>query len=123
MPGTLVSPPAPSTGTAISRVTVPNTRLIALVGQASRHTPWPTQAEGSIKVAVRPTRPSTSFSGQARTQAPQPSWGNIIRDGLNNLFGSPWPVIGAGLAITSVVLAFNLLGDTIRDVLDPETSS
>ncbi|MCX7328183.1 MAG: ABC transporter permease [Hyphomicrobiales bacterium] len=65
---------------------------------------------------------SLSFLGLG-TQAPQPSWGNIIRDGLNNLFGSPWPVIGAGLAITSVVLAFNLLGDTIRDVLDPETSS
>lgn len=64
---------------------------------------------------------SLSFLGLG-TQAPQPSWGNIIRDGLNNLFGSPWPVIGAGLAITSVVLAFNLLGDTIRDVLDPETS-
>lgn len=64
---------------------------------------------------------SLSFLGLG-TQAPQPSWGNIIRDGLNNLFGSPWPVIGAGLAITSVVLAFNLLGDTIRDVLDPETA-
>ncbi len=65
---------------------------------------------------------SLSFLGLG-TQAPQPSWGNIIRDGLNNLFGSPWPVIGAGLAITGVVLAFNLLGDTIRDVLDPENSS
>jgi peptide/nickel transport system permease protein len=65
---------------------------------------------------------SLSFLGLG-TQAPHPSWGNIIRDGLNNLFGSPWPVIGAGLAITGVVLAFNLLGDTIRDVLDPETSS
>lgn len=65
---------------------------------------------------------SLSFLGLG-TQAPQPSWGNIIRDGLNNLFGSPWPVIGAGLAITGVVLAFNLLGDTIRDVLDPEISS
>ena len=53
------------------------------------------------------------------TQPPQPSWGNIIRDGLDNLFGSPWPIIGAGLSITLVVLAFNLLGDAIRDWLDP----
>jgi peptide/nickel transport system permease protein len=64
---------------------------------------------------------SLSFLGIG-TQAPNPSWGNIIRDGLNNLFGSPWPVIGAGFAITCVVLAFNLFGDAVRDILDPETS-
>jgi len=64
---------------------------------------------------------SLSFLGIG-TQPPNPSWGNIIRDGLNNLFGSPWPIIGAGAALTGVVLSFNLLGDAIRDVLDPETS-
>jgi peptide/nickel transport system permease protein len=61
-----------------------------------------------------------SFIGLG-TQAPQPSWGNIIRDGLDNLFGSPWPIISAGLAITIVTLAINLIGDGVRDVLDPET--
>lgn len=61
---------------------------------------------------------SLSFLGIG-TQAPNPSWGNIIRDGLNNLFGSPWPIIGAGIAITLVVLAFNLIGDAVRDALDP----
>lgn len=61
-----------------------------------------------------------SFIGLG-TQAPQPSWGNIIRDGLDNLFGSPWPIISAGLAITITTLAVNLIGDGIRDVLDPET--
>jgi len=65
---------------------------------------------------------SLSFLGLG-TQPPNPSWGNIIRDGLNNLFGSPWPIIGAGLAITCVVLAFNLFGDAVRDALDPETAS
>lgn len=64
---------------------------------------------------------SLSFLGIG-TQAPNPSWGNIIRDGLNSLFGSPWPIIGAGLAITCVALAFNLVGDAARDVLDPETA-
>ena len=64
---------------------------------------------------------SLSFLGIG-TQPPNPSWGNIIRDGLNNLFGSPWPIIGAGLAITIVVLAFNLVGDAVRDVLDPTTA-
>lgn len=62
-----------------------------------------------------------SFLGMG-TQPPHPSWGNIIRDGLNNIFGSPWPIIGAGFAITLVVLSFNLIGDAIRDVLDPEIS-
>ena len=64
---------------------------------------------------------SLSFLGIG-TQPPNPSWGNIIRDGLGNIFGSPWPIIGAGLAITAVVLAFNLIGDAARDVLDPETA-
>ncbi|WP_210529521.1 ABC transporter permease [Rubellimicrobium arenae] len=64
---------------------------------------------------------SLSFLGIG-TQPPNPSWGNIIRDGLNNLFGSPWPIIGAGALITLVVLAFNLLGDAVRDALDPEAS-
>jgi peptide/nickel transport system permease protein len=62
---------------------------------------------------------SLSFLGLG-TQAPAPSWGNIIRDGLGNIFGSPWPIIGAGLAITVVVLAFNLVGDALRDLLDPD---
>jgi peptide/nickel transport system permease protein len=64
---------------------------------------------------------SLSFLGIG-TRPPNPSWGNIIRDGLNNIFGPPWPIIAAGLAITCVVLAFNLVGDAVRDVLDPSTS-
>ena len=63
---------------------------------------------------------SLSFLGIG-TQPPKPSWGNIIRDGLEQLFGSPWPIIGAGFAITLIVLAFNMFGDAVRDVLDPET--
>ena len=64
---------------------------------------------------------SLSFLGIG-TQPPNPSWGNIIRDGLNNIFGSPWPIIGAGAAITLVVLSFNLVGDAVRDAIDPSTS-
>lgn len=64
---------------------------------------------------------SLSFLGIG-TQPPNPSWGNIIRDGLNSLFGSPWPIIGAGTAITLVVLSFNLVGDAARDALDPSTA-
>lgn len=63
---------------------------------------------------------SLSFLGIG-TRPPAPSWGNIIRDGLGNIFGSPWGIVGAGAAITIVVLAFNLLGDALRDLLDPDT--
>lgn len=56
------------------------------------------------------------------TQPPNPSWGNIIREGLGNVFGSPWPIIGAGLAITTIVLSINLIGDAARDMLDPNSS-
>ncbi|WP_052726169.1 ABC transporter permease [Devosia epidermidihirudinis] len=65
---------------------------------------------------------SLSFLGLG-TQPPAASWGNIIRDALSNIFGSPWPIIGAGLLITVVVLSFNVMGDALRDALDPETQS
>ena len=71
-----------------------------------------------IATAIR-VEATLSFLGLG-VQAPTPSWGNIIRDGLGNLLGSPWPVVCAGLAITLCVLAFNLVGDALRDVLDPE---
>ncbi|MGV8988532.1 MAG: ABC transporter permease [Cypionkella sp.] len=54
------------------------------------------------------------------TQPPNPSWGNIIRDGLTNMFATQWPIIAGGLAITIIVLAISILGDSVRDVLDPE---
>ncbi len=56
------------------------------------------------------------------TQPPSPSWGNIIREGLGNVLGSPWPIIGAGFAITAIVMSINLIGDAARDMLDPNSS-
>lgn len=56
------------------------------------------------------------------TRPPNPSWGNIIRDGLNNMFATQWPIIAGGLAITIVVLAISTVGDSVRDFLDPETN-
>jgi peptide/nickel transport system permease protein len=60
-----------------------------------------------------------SFIGLG-AQPPLPSWGNMIRDSIGNLFGSPLPAIVAGLTVTLAVLAFNMLGDAARDALDPE---
>ena len=56
------------------------------------------------------------------TQPPAPSWGSIIREGLSNIFASSWPILAGGFAITVVVLAISIIGDAIRDVLDPETT-
>lgn len=54
------------------------------------------------------------------TQPPAPSWGNIIREGLGNMFATSWPILVGGLAITLVVLAISTIGDAVRDALDPE---
>lgn len=53
-------------------------------------------------------------------QAPQPSWGNMIADCRNFLAVAPWTVLAPGVALMIAVLGFNLLGDGLRDVLDPK---
>jgi peptide/nickel transport system permease protein len=50
---------------------------------------------------------------------PTPTWGNMLADSLTSLVPHWWLVLFPGLAITLTVLAFNLLGDGIRDTLDP----
>jgi peptide/nickel transport system permease protein len=53
---------------------------------------------------------------------PTPTWGNMLADSLTSLVPRWWLVCFPGLAITVTVLAFNLLGDGIRDTLDPRLS-
>jgi ABC-type dipeptide/oligopeptide/nickel transport system permease subunit len=50
---------------------------------------------------------------------PTPTWGNMLADSLTSLVPHWWLVFFPGLAITLTVLAFNLVGDGIRDTLDP----
>lgn len=50
---------------------------------------------------------------------PTPTWGTIIADGTRFLPRAPWISLAPGLAIVATVLGFNLLGDGIRDALDP----
>lgn len=61
---------------------------------------------------------SLSFLGLG-TQPPTPSWGQMIAEGRRFLALSPWATVAPGLAIMLSVLGFNLLGDGLRDVLDP----
>ena len=50
---------------------------------------------------------------------PDATWGNIIADGRRYLFDAPWLTLVPGAAIFALVLAFNLLGEGLRDVLNP----
>jgi len=59
-----------------------------------------------------------SFLGLGITE-PTPTWGNMINGGQIVLREAPWLTLFPGLAIVLTVLAFNLLGDAIRDALDP----
>ncbi|MFI5326224.1 MAG: ABC transporter permease [Candidatus Rokuibacteriota bacterium] len=53
---------------------------------------------------------------------PTPTWGNMLADAITGLVPPWWLVLFPGVAITVTVLAFNLLGDGIRDTLDPKLS-
>jgi ABC-type dipeptide/oligopeptide/nickel transport system permease subunit len=65
-----------------------------------------------------------SFLGLG-VQPPTPSWGSMIADGrdLAQLRHAPWTSVAPGLAIGAAVMAFNLLGDALRDAFDPRYRS
>lgn len=50
---------------------------------------------------------------------PHATWGNILSDGKNYLFDAPWLTFVPGLAIMIVVLSFNMLGESLRDIINP----
>jgi len=59
-----------------------------------------------------------SFLGLG-VQPPAPSWGNMIASGRDTLVNAPWVAAAPGVALVLVVLACTLLGDALRDALDP----
>jgi peptide/nickel transport system permease protein len=63
---------------------------------------------------------SLSFLGLG-TQPPTPSWGGMLSTAREQLYTAPWISIFPGLAIFVTVLGLNLLGDGLRDILDPHT--
>lgn len=63
---------------------------------------------------------AVSFLGLG-VQPPTPSWGTMIADGRDYVYEGWWIATVPGVAIVLAVLAFNFLGDGLRDVLDPKT--
>ncbi len=63
---------------------------------------------------------SLSYLGLS-AQPPTPSWGNMLNEGRTYLETAPWISVFPGVAIMLAVLAFNLVGDGLRDVLDPKS--
>jgi len=90
----------------MARHVFPNT-LYALVVVATLY----------IATAIR-TEASLSFLGLG-IPPPTPSWGNILSEGRQYIKCCPWITTFSGLAIMLAVLAFNLVGDALRDLLDP----
>ena len=70
-----------------------------------------------MATAVR-TEASLAFIGLG-IAAPTPTWGGMVRDGFDNILGSFHLAIMPSLAILLLVLAFNLIGDGLRDAVDP----
>jgi peptide/nickel transport system permease protein len=75
------------------------------------------QATLSIAAAVI-AEASLSFLGLGQ-QPPAPSWGSMLNTAKNYVDHAPWMAIWPGLSIFLLVLSFNLLGDGLRDALDP----
>ena len=79
------------------------------------------QATISFPVAIR-AEAGLSYLGLG-TQPPNPSWGLMLKEAQGFLTLNPWYAIFPGGAIALTVLGLNLLGDGLRDVLDPKTAA
>ena len=75
------------------------------------------QTSLSLSLAIL-TESALSFLGLG-TQPPTPSWGNMLAESRRFMALAPWTAVFPGATIATVVLGFNLLGDGLRDLLDP----
>ena len=99
-----------SSAAVLGKHVVPNS-ITPVVVQATYHVATAIILESSL-----------SFLGIG-IQPPTPSWGGMIADGRQYLPSEWWITTFAGLMIMITVLAFNIIGDGLRDVIDPETET
>ncbi|MFL0506720.1 ABC transporter permease [Ureibacillus sp. 179-F W5.1 NHS] len=80
----------------------------------------PVIVQGTLAIATAIIEAAAlSFLGLG-AEAPQPEWGKMLSDARIHLMTAPWTMIFPGLAIMLTVLGFNLMGDGLRDALDPK---
>jgi len=80
----------------------------------------PIIVEGSIRVGYAILiGTSLSFLGLG-TQPPIPDWGYMIATARNHIYETPYFIIFPSIALAATILGFNLLGDGLRDLLDPD---
>jgi peptide/nickel transport system permease protein len=102
---------------AARSIGVPGWRIVALHILPNIAGPLIVLASLRVGTAIL-VEASLSFVGLG-PQPPAPAWGLMIADGLKAMRNTPWVAGFPGLAIMLVVLGFNLLGDGLRDALDP----
>ncbi|MGD8485631.1 MAG: ABC transporter permease [Chloroflexota bacterium] len=98
-----------------------NTRILRLHVLPNVMAPIIVQTSLSLAFAIL-TEAALSFLGLG-VQPPQPSWGRMLFDGRGFLSEAWWMAVFPGLAIFLTVLALNLVGDAMRDALDPRQRS
>lgn len=81
--------------------------------------PWVVQASVALSHALL-LEAALGYLGLG-VQPPQPSWGALLNEASDFITDAPWLSIFPGLTIVLAVLAFNLIGDGLRDALDPTT--
>ena len=96
-------------------------RVLALHVLPNVAPPIIVQTSVSLAFAIL-SEAALSFIGLG-VQPPRPSWGRMLADGRGFLDQAWWMALFPGLAIFLTVLSFNLLGDALRDVLDPRQRS
>ncbi|TSI10869.1 nickel transporter permease [Lysinibacillus sp. BW-2-10] len=80
----------------------------------------PVIVQGTLAIATAIIEAAAlSFLGLGAT-APQPEWGKMLSDARIHIMTAPWTILFPGIAIMLTVLGFNLMGDGLRDALDPK---
>ncbi len=97
---------------------IPERRIIFLHMLPNAFAPVLVTATVSVATAIL-TESALSFLGFG-VQPPDATWGNILSDGKNFIFDAPWLFFIPGSAILVVVLAFNLVGEGMRESLNPK---
>jgi peptide/nickel transport system permease protein len=102
---------------AARAVGIPNWKIMARHVLPNVSAPLTVQTTVSLSTAIL-TEAALSFLGLG-TQPPTPSWGLMLSAARQYMLIDPWVAILPGVAIALTVLGFNLLGDGLRDLLDP----